>query len=88
MFSLCVLFPLFHVCTGGVNGRSVVCYGVRMASEGGGGGGGADLATFVVGLIILGALAQVAYSQFAKFGAVPAPLPQEANATTTDTTTN
>jgi len=69
--------------------RYVVCYGVHMASEGsGGGGGGADLATFVVGLIILGALAQVAYSQFAKFGAVPAPLPQEANATTTDTTTN
>jgi len=34
-------------------------------------GGGADFLTFFVGLIILGAMAQVLFSQIEKWGAVP-----------------
>ncbi len=48
------------------------------------GGGGTDAMTFLVGLVILGALAQVAYAQFAKLG-TPAnnTAPQEKTATST-----
>ncbi len=59
----------------------IACYTFSMATEGGGGEG--DLATIVIGIIILGALASVAYDKIKRFGAVPAPTQQEASATST-----
>jgi len=49
------------------------------------GGGGIDLPTFIVGLLIFGALAQVAYTQIVKLAAPPADTTQQEmlNATTT-----
>lgn len=49
------------------------------------GGGGIDLPTFIVGLLIFGALAQVAYTQIVKLTAPPADTAQQEllNATTT-----
>ena len=58
------------------------CYTERMASEHGG-GGGTDAMTFLLLLVIVGALIQAGYSQISKIIAQPEPAAQIEMATTT-----
>ncbi len=57
-----------------------------MAESKGGGGGGMDLMTFLVGLILIGALAQTGYTQIKKIALPAEEAPAQQTATSTEST--